>query len=102
MKQLLNKWQEDTMSPEKQVKIVEKKLEETTEKPKQLADIKAYLLDKLTVLKQTADSRPLCLNYCQTVSISKAEATEATDFFTAMFLITNNRLDSINSPDRFF
>ncbi|MEO0533729.1 MAG: NAD-dependent epimerase/dehydratase family protein [Cyanobacteria bacterium P01_A01_bin.123] len=33
-------------------------------------------------------------NDCQAVSVSQAEAVESTDFFTTLFLTTNNRLNS--------
>ncbi|MBD2066682.1 MerR family transcriptional regulator [Leptolyngbya sp. FACHB-671] len=52
MKQLLDEWSGGTIPKQEQIKIIERKIEEITEKTQQLNTIKTYLVNKLNKLNE--------------------------------------------------
>jgi len=51
IKQLMDEWHTEGMPRAEQIKVIERKLEEITQKMQHLGEIKTYLLDKLDKLK---------------------------------------------------
>ncbi|PSN07405.1 heavy metal-responsive transcriptional regulator [filamentous cyanobacterium CCT1] len=51
IKQLMEEWHTVAMPKAEQIQVIERKLEEVTQKMQQLGGIKTYLLDKLDKLK---------------------------------------------------
>jgi MerR family transcriptional regulator, copper efflux regulator len=52
IKQLLNEWDSGAISTRDQIKVIERKIVEITEKMQQLRSIKTYLSDKLSKLNR--------------------------------------------------
>lgn len=62
IKQLLDQWGDRAMAKQDQIEVIERKLEEITEKAQQLDAIKAYLVAKLSKLNEEVRSESCCLD----------------------------------------
>ncbi len=58
IKQLLNEWDGGAMSKGDQIKVIERKIEEISEKMQQLNSIKTYLVTKLSKLNEEVFRNP--------------------------------------------